>query len=389
MKLIKKFIMALLFFVCVLFSKNIYAKYNYIISMDAFSLNRDTSEILYTIEKNNISDEYINEDIIFKIIANKQIEPVEGFELDESKKILTRIISENENKKIILKDLSGNKKEVNYSISNIDKEPPEILGIENGITYTEAKKVDYTDNVGIKEIKIDKYGERLKINCFEHFYDSGYYKGLDVLSNQIYIDVVEHPKGTSYYKFYLNNQLKATTEKSEYTFTGLSTATTYNVKIEAINENGVILDSVTKSIKTKCFKSISTKKEGDNFYVKIYGIDSRVSAGYLCLWKQNSSIQKYSYPQINADRSMELSFNAYDVDGNKSYGYYYFHLQLFNNSDSNLNEIVVMNVIFNEFYTKIDDDNLDPYNLNRNGNYEIIVTDLAGNISKKNCIIKY
>lgn len=378
-----------LFISVVLLSKNIYAKYNFIISMDAFSLNRDVSEILYTIEKSNNTEEYINKDIILKIIFNKKIEPIEGFELDESKKILTKNITQNEEKTFLVKDFSGNQKEVNYSIKNIDKENPQIIGIEDGLTYTEKKDVSYTDNIGIKNIEIERYSDNLEITCMDHYYNAAFYTGLDVLGNQIYVDVTEKPKGTKYYNYYINNELKSSTEKSEYTFTNLNKSTTYTIRIEAIDENKNILDTITRSVKTKSFSSISAQKEGDNFYVKISGIDSRMNVGYCCLWNANSNNQKYSYPVMNSDRSIELSFNAYDVDGTKCSGYYYFHLQLFSTSDSSLDEIVVMNVLFdNSKYIKFDDDNLNPEQLYNSGKYEITVTDLAGNQTKKNCTIK-
>lgn len=379
-----------MFIIIAFLTNNIYAKYNYVFYLEAYSLTRDTSDITYELIKTCQDGEYTNQDVNLKISCNKQIEEVEGFSLDESKKILTKTVSENESKSIILEDFSGNTKEVKYEINSIDKEPPEIIGIDDGVTYNKSINVEYLDNIGVKDIKVDKYGDKLQIYCQEHYYDSGFLKGTYVTSNKIYIDVTEHPKGTKYYKFYLNNNLKGITEKSEYTFTGLKTATTYNVLVQAINENDEIIDSITRTIKTKCFSSISSRKEGDNFYVTISGIDSRVNIGYLCLWNQNSSVQKVSYPQMNSDRSINLSFNAYDVDGKKCNGYYYFHLQLFNSdSNSNYNEVVVMNVMFDgKTYVKLDDDNIDPYELSQNGNYDITVTDLAGNITNKKCIIK-
>ena len=59
--------------------------------------------------------------ILLIIKTNKPIENVEGFEISEDKTSLTRLIDKNESKTIILQDFSGNKKEVFYSIENIDE----------------------------------------------------------------------------------------------------------------------------------------------------------------------------------------------------------------------------------------------------------------------------
>lgn len=371
-----------------LLSNQIYAKYNYQFVLDAFSLNRDNSEITYQIEKSIGDDVYTNQDVVLKIIANKEIEPVEGFELDTSRTILTKTVSSNETNNIVLEDLSGNQKEVSYIISNIDKEPPQILGINDGVTYNQNLSIEYTDNVGIKDIQVERYFDNLVIQCAEDYYDTGMYKGIDILGNQVLIRVGQYPKGTVAYKYYLNNVLKATSENTEYTYKGLSNATTYTIKVEAIDKNGKAIQSVSKTVKTKCFTGITAGKNGDNFNVTITGIDSRVNIGYCALWHAGTTTQKFSYPTMNSDRSISLSFNAYDVDGTKNSGYYYFHLQLFSNSDSSLNEVICMNIKFDGItYVKSGFPVIDPNNLTYNGNYEIIVTDLAGNQTIKNCKI--
>lgn len=371
-----------------LLSNYTYARYNYNIILDAFSLNRDNSEIVYEIEKGVQDDVYTNKDVILKIIANKEIEEIQGFSRDQTRTILTKTITENKEESIVLEDLSGNKKEITYKIENIDKEPPQILGIEDGEIYTKEMSLDYSDNIGISDIKIDRYHTNFRVRAFTDYYDTSFYEGLDVLGNTVYLDVINHPKGTKKYKFYLNNTLKTITEKSEYTYTGLTFGTNYDLRVEAIDENDNILKSVTEKVKTKHFKNLVAERSGDNFKVKITGIDDNVKIKYVCLWNQNSDTnRKKYYPTINSDRSIELSFNAYDVDGTKCKGYYYYHIELYDKATGTLKETICMNVIFGDTYQKFDDDNIAPYNLSRSGNYEIIVTDLAGNKTKKYCTI--
>lgn len=386
-KKVTKKVIILFIIILIGLANKIYAKYNYTITLDAFSLKRDTSPIEYNIKKIGEEKEYTNKDVLLKIIVNKEIEKVNGFEIDDTRKILTKTISSNEENKIILKDLSGNTKELNYSVTNIDKELPQIIGIEDGETYNETKVIEYKDNTGIKDIFVDKYNENLEFKCVEHFYDSEYYKGLDVTGNKIHVEIVSHPKGTKLYRYYINNMLVSESQNYEYTYQNLNYGTTYLIKIEAIDENNNIIKTTERYIKTKYFSDIITRKEGDNFYVKITGIDSRVNIGYCSLWNQDTGTIKTTYPGMSSDRSLELRFNAYDVNGNKCYGYYYFHLQMWSAVDSSINDVLPMNVVFNRNYVK-NEITVNPYILENNGFYHIIVTDLAGNISEKTCAIK-
>ena len=372
-----------------LFTNQIYAKYNYKIVFDAFSLKRDNSEIVYQIEKSISDDVYTNKDVVLRIVSNKKIEPVEGFELDEAKTTLTKIITQNEEKTFVLEDISGNKKEVSYLVSNIDKEPPQIIGIEDKKVYNQQMSIQYSDNIGIKEISAEKYHDVLAIKCVDTYHNTGdFYQGIDVLGNSIYIDVVKRPKGTKAYKFYLNNELKATTDVSEYKYEGLQMATTYVVKVEAIDENGEVLGTVSRTQKTKCFTNLIARKQGDNFYVTITGIHNKANVGFCALWYQNCGTQKTTYPSIKSDRSISLSFNAYEITGQKSTtAYYYFHLQLYNYSDERFNEIISMNIKFDGKTFVKESEIVDPNNLKENGNYEITAIDLAGNKTTKTCTI--
>lgn len=145
-------------------SKNIYAKYKYIFKLDCYELTRDSSEIEYQLEISDSNKEYTNNDVLIKIIANKEIEPVENFEISEDRRILTRLITENESKKIILNDLSGNSILVEYNVLNIDKIPPEIIGIQDGGIYSEVKNITYKDNIGIRSIVLNKYDDLKRIH---------------------------------------------------------------------------------------------------------------------------------------------------------------------------------------------------------------------------------
>ena len=131
------------------------AKYNYNIEIDAFKLYRDTSipnaEITYS------TTEPTNKNVTINIKVDKNIIPIEGFNWDKNNKVLSKVLSENTQEKVLLEDYSGNKKEIEYKVDWIDKIKPEIIGVENQKTYELPVKIDYKDNIGIKDIKVENY----------------------------------------------------------------------------------------------------------------------------------------------------------------------------------------------------------------------------------------
>lgn len=366
-----------------IFSRNLYAKYNYKYNINAFSLARDNSEIIYNIIRTGDESEYTNKDVLLNINFNKEIENVDGFEISEDKKTLTKLIKENETDTITVEDVSGNKKEVYYNINNIDKIPPEILGIDNGKIYNSNVEIDYKDNVKIKEIFVDKYSS-LYWPFYPDYYETNFYKGIDVTSKKIDVNIHRHPKNTKYYMYYLNNVLKAKSEKSNYSFIGLAPGTNYTIKVDAVDKDGNVLESVTNIIKTKYFADLKATRNDINktFTLNLTGIDSRVKNVYGIEFT-NANNHKYINTTINPDRSLTATFSALDVTGTLLNDYYYFHLQFYDEGNRNLLETVCCNIIFNSNYVKNETLPIDPYNLIQNGNYQIIVTDVAGNQTEK------
>ena len=92
--------------------------------------------------------------------------------------------------------MTKNKKDISYSVDNIDKIPPEIIGIDDEMTYFENRSINYTDNIGIKEISVDLYSN-LCVQCYQDYYDTNDYKGIDVIGDSIKINVIAHPKNTN------------------------------------------------------------------------------------------------------------------------------------------------------------------------------------------------
>lgn len=382
MNIIKK-IFILIVITLMILQTTIYGKYNYKYTLNAFSLNRDCSEIIYEITKSESDKKYTNKDVLLEINLNKPVEAIDGFCISEDRKKLSKTISQNENDTIIVEDISGNKKDITYNIDNIDKIPPEIIGIEDGKTYKTNKIIQYRDNVGIENIFVDEYS-KLLFAIYPDYYDSDLYKGIDVTNTSIYVDIITHPQNTKYYCFYLNDILKMKTEDSEFMFTELSSGTDYEVKVEALDINGNVLDEQTQKVKTKYFSSITLEKGLDNVRITLKGIDSIVSKAYSVGFIDTNN-PKYKNVEINSNRDLTVEFSAYEFGNMISDRYYYFHVNLQDITGNTL-EVVCCNVIFGKNYIK-DNEITDINNLTKNGNYQIVVTDYAGNKTEKNIII--
>ena len=383
MNKIKKifFIMLNIIFI---FSMECFAKYNYKFTLNAYKLSRDSSEITYVLSRTESDKEYTNKDVTLTIDFNKPIYEIDGFTISENRKKLTKVIKENEKNTITVEDVSGNKKEVTYEINNIDKIPPEIIGVEDGKTYTSNVTLDYKDNVGIKDIVIDKYSD-LKLSLYDDYYDTGSYKGTDLTDTTANIRVVSHPKNTKTYKYYINNSFKAESTNTQYNFTGLKKGTSYTIKVEAIDENGKVLQTATRGIKTRLYSKITgTKNSSGAFSVTVSGIDSSIDSAVAVAFTDSSG-KNITYPSIKSDRSLSVTFKAQAVTETIKSGYYYFHLQLFD--DGAHVDTACCNIVFKESSSSSSTGNT-LYKLTTNGNYHIIVTDLAGNKTEKYITIK-
>ena len=150
-----------------------YAKYSYNFEENIIKLIRDVNPPICNVSYS--TQEWTNQNVIVTITCNKEIEQVSGFELSDDKKVLTKEVSENEDGIIKIRDFYGNFSEVEYSVNNIDKEPPQIIGCENGGIYSKPLTLDYKDNVEIKEILVDKYGTGLTCSYKDVYTDTSSY----------------------------------------------------------------------------------------------------------------------------------------------------------------------------------------------------------------------
>lgn len=229
------------------------AKYVYEFNETIITLSRDVTpinaKILYSTE------EITNKDVTLKISCNKEVEHASGFELSEDKQTLIKKIESNENGIVKIRDISGNEVEVKYDVDNIDKENPKIIGCDDGGIYQAPLILDYYDNKGIRKVNIDRYNDILKYQI----------KREKNNKNNIIVNITEHPLNTIKYKYYINEKLYSTTNDITYTFAGLEDTSIYNIKIQAIDTNGNILDEQTELIENiKMLEVVSDNKNVDN-----------------------------------------------------------------------------------------------------------------------------
>ena len=84
------------------------------------------------------TEELTRENVVVRITSDEEMQGIEGWEISEDKKVLTREYSENIEETVIVKDIAGNEKEVEIEISNIDK---------NGL----IEKIEYSTKDPTKE----------------------------------------------------------------------------------------------------------------------------------------------------------------------------------------------------------------------------------------------
>lgn len=357
-------------------SNVIFAKYNIILETSNLNLSRDNLPPEYVL---SYSETYwTNNDVILTINTNKQIEEIEGFEINNEKNVLTKIISQNETNKITLKDLSGNKKTLEYSINNIDKIKPKIKGVNNGDIVNTDLKLEYSDNVGIKEIIVDKYAG-LDFRVFDDFYDTDKYLGIDVTDTKVKVIILQHPKNTYKFKYYIDNILDGISEESTYLFTGLNPGEKHKIKVEAINKEGNVLAKVEKNIETNYFSDIETIKTDTTYTATLSNIDSKIKRYEYSVMSdenENESLTFFSGNNIE-NNQLTIKFDRLTFGKYTSKDYIYrIHIYLYDENNVHINTLPI-NILFGK--TVAETKPIDIYNLTENGKYQIIVTDFAGN----------
>lgn len=223
-------------------------------------------------------------------------------------------------------------------------------------------------------------GNEIGFSVFDDFYDTDIFFGIDTLDTKITPNIFSHPKGTRKYKYYLDGILYGITESDTFSFTGLTPGKRYKVKIEALNENGNVLSSVESETETNYFSSISTEKTENTYKAILKKIDSRIKRYSYVIWSdENENDSKTFYPRqdVSSDRTISVNFDRLTFGKYTDMSYIYrIHIYLYDEND-NIISTLPINILFGKTVTRTN--SVDIYELKDSGNYEIIVTDFAGN----------
>lgn len=360
-------------FCLMIFRGTVYAKYAYYFEETIAEFSRENNppvcQVSYSEEK------HTNQNVVVTITANKEIEQVSGFRLSEDKKTLTKVVTQNENKTITIRDISGNFMLVEYRVDNIDKEPPKIIGCENNGTYQTPLTLDYSDNDEIQKIQINSYENALILAYQGICYDCAEYYGIGKTKSEITLQVKANPQNTKKYKYYANDELYATSTEKEYQFAGLESGTEYLLKVQALDDLGNILDESEITAKTSYYGSIDLQKTENQFQATFYDMEPSVSQIKYAVWNVFNEKKVIWKEAEIVDKKAQIDFSPFSPD---NYPNYIVHAYLYDENDEIL-DIVEFSIDFATQYEEQERAEENLYEIKKTGNYEIKVVDFAGN----------
>lgn len=381
---LKKIIILISIFSCILVKS--YAGYIYENEICLFRLNRNIVKPTYT--KIYDKDTWTKEDVLVTINANKVLEIIDSdFKLSKDGKILTKTVSENEKGIIKVRDEDYNFEEIEYEVSWIDREKPNIIGVENGKTYSTSLNLQYTDNGEIEEVFVDKYDTEFDVYVNDMFIDSGSKRFIPFTKNSITSWVKTHPKGVEKYRYYLNNVLYSTTQENKYTFEGLEENTYgFKVKVEGLDRNEKVIASEEYTMKTGVFENVILDKTDTTEEIKFVGISDKVSKLVCYTWldgKYNSTLKSEEI-RIQ-DGEAICKFDIKDFGNVKSNYKMHFYFT-YNSNGSEVHFVCGANIDMSKPYSELEKTPSINDFIN-NGNYYVRVIDKAGNENEVDFII--
>ena len=384
-----KIISCILLFMILVFNTNkyVYAKYAYYTNDNIINLSRDLRIANYIINYSE-KDNYTNQDVKVLISFDKDVDYLDGFtKIDDY--TFEKIYEKNNAEDLIFEDYSGNKSKLNVSVSNIDKEPPKIIGIEESDNLMIPLKLNYTDNIKVKNIEVKRYTGDLNFRVLDDFYDVKTYYGIDVLDTKIIATIIGRPIGTVKYKYYLDGILKGITDNMTFVFNNLTAMTGYEITVEAIDKNDNVILSRTKNVVTQCFSEVEEYKTDALGVITIKGIYPIVDKIKLNLYSDENP-NDVTFIDIGYDKNINeftFVFNRETFKYTNPAYIYRLHFYFYDKDGKNVS-VLPYNLMFGVEPNNFELDIKDVYNLTKSGTYQIIVEDIAGNITEKTINVK-
>lgn len=359
----KKIVVILFIFLCI-FNLKVYSKYKYEYVLECFDLivKKDIESPSYDVSYS--TTKWTNKDVVVKIKFSEEINGLDGFEYKDGFYIKT--CKENEVKELTVQDFAGNKTNVKYQITNIDKSPPIITGIDNNKIYTSIQKANYTDTrSGIESVEKIYYGD-LILESNQDFYSTNKKNGIDVSLNSITLNVIRSPKNIVKYKYYRIDSGKESFIESNKTKIIYKNSDNKNYKyyVIAIDNDGKMYKSNIIERKGAYFENIILNKNTDMADISILGLNNLITKVDCEILSLDNTKTKF-LPEVNSN--IKFYKNEFD-DSNK----YKIKLKFY--SKNTVLDERYMYINFNEHFVEEDNNTF-----SKNGNYDIKIKDKAGN----------
>ena len=348
-----------------------YAKYKIEIMESIYDIQIDKNPPVCMIaySENKIT----NKDVVVYLKINEEIQEMDGWILEDDGKSAYRVLKKNESNVVILKDLAGNKTEVKYDVNWIDKEAPKIIGVENEEVVNKYLNLEYTDNVEIAKIIKNKIGDlELYINYFYQNISQSYHKGFE--KNEITVSIRTMPKGATEFAYYINGELKAISKEKTYTFKNLDEGEIYEFKAET-TVNGEKQESNIRQQQTAIFDEIIINENNNILDLNVTNLKENIDNIRISVWNEDSGQDDLRHYYINNIKEKDLDYKIDIANHENKKGIYNIHFYMFDEKGNELG-------MYPGRYQFIEDREKE-YEFNKDGTYEVIVEDTAGNKTDK------
>lgn len=353
-------------------------------TFNVFSLNRNKVPANVSVLYSNMFP--TNQDVEVNIEFDKVISIIgdtAGMTFSEDGKKLTKTIEENESNTLLIRDEDYNYQEVIYNVNWIDKQPPIITGAEDGKIYNQNIHLDYSDNIGVKEIYSDYYSDNFSIYDDSYdFYETDNLRIVTANRNVIVAHVLSNPKEIEKYNYYIDGTLSATTHDKLYVFKEFdSTIESHHIVVEGLDRYGNVVDTKETYRRTLPVDGISIGNNLGKEYIGIRGVPEglqKISA-YIWVWGHADSMLKVT-PRLTNE-----GFYLVEVSmaNHKNYSGRYivkFEMEYLENGITKTENIIGSFSMPNKF-KELNYDGL-PNDFTENGKYYIRCSDEAGNESE-------
>lgn len=229
--------------------------------------------------------------------------------------------------KIVVEDLAHNITTISDFL--IDKTPPQIKGVQNGVIYDLPPNLEYYDKYGIEKIEITTE-EELTLNY--QYKNSNNRPCSDRTNHSLTIHVSYTPKDVIEYKWYIKKaedieyKLFATNLEKDFTFTNLDPSTTYNIYCMATTSTQKSYMSNPISALTLTNYKIEIINITDTSYqIKITGIDDGTQNFNFPTWTEANGQDDIIWYGA-AVQNQECIFTVDYRNHNKEKGKYNTHI---------------------------------------------------------------